>query len=324
MGVRRSAAGLLLAAALLSASQAAAQTSRPPQVAVVGLDEKLQGPYYARFIEGMRSLGYEDGRNVVYVYRWAEGRFDRLPAIAREVVALRPDVIFTASPPAVRAMQEATSTIPTVAFMPNYVAQGFASSLARPAGNLTGIGFQDTELSTKRMEILQAIVPRAAKVAVIWNQQGAGPGSVQAIEAAARNRGVETRVFEVREPGEIASAVSSAKSWGAGGIVQLASPVLTMHRGALVDAASRSAVPMICETREYVVDGCLASYNVSILVAFRELAGFVHRILKGAAPSELPIEQPREFEFVVNQRTAQALGLTIPAALLLRASEVLR
>ena len=271
----------------------------------------------------MRALGYVDGRTIAIDCRWAEGRFDRLPELAAELVGLKVDVIVTAAPPSVRAAQRATTTIPIVMTAGNPVGMGFVGSFAHPGGNITGVAFQDAELSTKRLDLLRQAVPSLARVAVFWNKEGDGPATVQAVEAAARALGLQVLVLEVREPRDFANAVTRAKSWGAQGLVQLASPFITKNRGILLELLSSHRLPATCEMRKYVVEGCLMTYSASLKAMFHRMAYFVDRILKGTNPANLPVEQPREFEFVINLGTAQALGLSVPPLLLGQATEVI-
>ena len=316
---------LAIAMAIAASGAAAQQATKLPRVAFLGMHSQMQAGFVADFLERMRALGYEDGRTVIIDYRYAEGRFERLPALAAELVALKPDVIVTAAPPAVRAVQQATTTIPTIVSMHDPVGGGFAETLARPGRNITGVAFQDSELSSKRMDLLRQLIPNVTKVAVIWNKAGGGVNAVHAVQDAARPMGVEVRALEVIQPAaELADAVATAKSWGAHGIVQLASPLITYNRASMIEAAARHKLPMMCEMRMYVVDGCLATYSASLPAMFARLADYVDRVLRGARADSLPIEQPREFEFVINQKTADALGLAIPQTIRLQATEIIR
>ena len=313
-----------IAMAVGSSVAPAQPAAKLPRIAFLGMDSQQQAVNIAAFVERMRVLGYVDGRTVVIDYRWAEGRFDQLSALAIELVALKPDVIVTAGPPAVRAVQTATATIPTIVAIHDPLGGGFVDTLARPGRNITGIAFQDSELATKRMDLLRQMVPHVTKVAVIWNREGGSVNTVTAMEEVARAMRVEVRALEISRPSDIADAFSTAKSWGAQGIVQLASPVFYKQRASLLDAAARHKLPMMCEHRVYVVDGCLATYSASLPAIFSGLADYVHRVLLGARVDSLPIEQPREFEFVINQRTADALGLAIPSAIRLQVTEIIR
>ena len=277
----------------------------------------MQAEWLAAFRDGLGALGYVEGKSIVIEYRWAEGHFDRLPGLAQELVDLKLDVIVAAAPPAVAAVKRATTTTPIVAGFHDPVALGFVESLAHPGGNITGVAFQDAELSTKRLDLLRLAVPRLSRVAVVWNKVGGGIGAVDAVEAAAKTLGLQTLALEVKGPNDFATAVGTAKSWGAQGLVQLASPVITYNRSILLQLLSSNHLPATCEMRRYVAEGCLMTYSANFPGMFRRLAYFVDRVLKGASPANLPIEQPREFEFVINLRTAKALGLTVsitPAA----------
>ena len=310
--------GVLAAGLSVAAAGAFAQSPKSmPRIGILGMDSKLQADRFAAFYDGMRALGYVDGKSVVYEYRSAEGRFDRLPALAAELVALKVDIIFTAGPPAVRAAHQATTTIPiVVGAIHNPVGQGIAENLARPGGNVTGLAFQDEDLSTKRIDFLRQAVPGLTKLALIWNSvEGTLDRSLLQVEAAARSSGIQVKVFEIRQPGDFAIAIADARAWGANGVLQLASPFINMHRKLMVEQLRVHRLPATCEDRRYVADGCLMAYGPSLDAMFRRAAWYADRILKGANPATLAIEQPREFEFVINRKTADALGLTIPKPL---------
>lgn len=314
--------GWLLAAGLLVHSAAALAQARP-RVAFLGLHVRQQAPLVAAFIERLRVLGYEDGRTIVLDLRDADGHFERLPQLAADIVASRPTIIVTASPPAVRAVQQATTSVPTVVLVHDPVGSGFVQSLARPGGNITGVAFQDSDLSAKRLDLLRQMVPHLSRVAVIWNREGGGIHSVQAVEAAGRAAGLAIRAFEIAQPADLPDAVAAARAWGAQGVVQLASPVITFNRTLLIEAANRHRLPLMCEMRSYVVDGCLATYSASLSAMFAQLADYVDRVLRGARAETLPIEQPREFEFVINQATADAIGVTLGPKIRLQAQDII-
>ncbi len=301
----------------------AAQRREPARIGFLGMDSQMQAEWLAAFRDGLHTIGYVEGRTVVVEYRWAEGRFERLPELASELVALKPDVLVTAAPPAVNALRRATTTIPIVMVAHDPVGMGFAQSLGHPGGNITGVAFQDTELSTKRLDLLRLAVPRLTRVGIIWNKGGGGLTAVQAVEASARSLGVETMALEIQGPADLGPAIASVKAWGAQGLVQLASPVITYNRGILLQQLSANRLPATCEMRRYVAEGCRMTYSANLGAMFRRLSYFVDRILSGANPADLPIEQPREFECVVNLKTAKALGLTIPKALLLQTDEII-
>ena len=285
------------------------------------MDSVMQAKRVAAFTDGLRALGYVDGRNIVIDYRWAEGRFDRLPQLAAELVADKVSVIVTAAPPAVRAARQTTTTIPIVMSIHNPVGQGLIASLAHPGGNVTGVAFQHAELSTKRLSYLRDAVPGLIRVAVLWNREGGGTDTVEVVESAARALGLQTRAFEVRDVAELPAAIKAAKTWGAQGLIEFASPIFTLNRKILIAQLAENGMPATCELREYVVDGCLMTYSADINALFRQMASFVARILKGANPADLAIEQPREFEFVINKKAADSLGLRIPKTLEIQMSE---
>ena len=307
------------------AQASTAPGARLPRIAFLGFDSAtMQASVLPAFLARMRALGYEDGRTVVIDYRWAEGRFERLPELAIELVALKPDVIVTATAPAIRAVQQATTTVPTIAVTTDPVLEGAAKTFARPGGNVTGVAFQDAELSTKRMDLLRGLVPNLNKVAVIRAKEASVASSVAAFEEVARSMRIQVLSLEVAKPNDIADAFATAKSWGAQGILQLTSPFLATHKMLLIDAAARHKLPMMCESRFFVVSGCLATYSASLPAMFAQLADYVDRLLRGARVETMPIEQPREFEFLINQKTADSLALAIPASIRLQVTDVVR
>jgi putative tryptophan/tyrosine transport system substrate-binding protein len=320
---RRQAVGVLafLLVAVAGHAQDAATVRR---IGFIGMDSGMQAARLEAFREGMRQQGYREGGNLVIEVRWADGRFDRLPALANELVARKVEVIVTAAPPAVRAAKNATTKIPIVMIVHDPVGMLLAESLAHPGGNITGIAFQDAELSTKRVDLLRAVVPNLKRLAIIWNLAGGGDESVKAVQHVAALAGIETRAMEIREPVDIAAAVGDAKAWGAQAVIQLASPFITLNRRLLMEALAQYRMPASCEMGLYVQEGCLMTYSADLSGMFRDLSPFVAAILKGAKAADLPIQQPREFELVVNLRTAETLGLTIPAVVKLQMTNTVR
>ena len=303
----------------------AQQAAKVWRIGWLGLDSSMQATRMVAFESGLRDLGYIEGKNISIERRWAEGRFDRLPTLAAELVAANVDVIVTASPPGARAARNATSAIPIVAILQVQFMMGFVSTLASPGGNVTGIAFQDTELSEKRLDLFRQTIPRFSKVAILWNgAEGGDPKSLQLIEDTAKGMGLQVLRVEVREPKDFTEAIAAAKSWGAQGLVEMASPFITKHRKIFLDALKANRLPATCEMRMYVAEGCLMTYSANLDAMFRREAYFVDRILKGTKPGDLAVEQPREFEFVINQNTAQEFGLTMPPSLLLQATDVIR
>ena len=276
------------------------------------------------FKQGLRELGYVEGQNIAIEVRGEEGRFKQLPELAAELVRLNVDVIVTSSPPAVRAVKQATSTIPIVmAAVGDAVDYGFVNSLARPGGNITGSSWLNTELSAKRLELLKEAFPKVSRVAVLWDP-AVGATALRATEVAARSLAVQLQVLEVRDPKDFESAFGAGKKERAGALFVMASPMLPVHRKPLVELAARNRLPAMYDRREYVEAGGLMAYGPSFPDLIRRAATFVDKILKGAKPADLPVEQPTRFELVINLKTAKALGLTIPQSILIRADQVIQ
>jgi putative ABC transport system substrate-binding protein len=275
--------------------------------------------------QGLRELGYVEGDNLAITYQFADGKPDRLPGLAAELVRLKVSVIVTEGTTATRFAKEATSTVPIVmAQDPDPVGTGFVASLARPGGNITGLSNFRAELAGKRLELLKETMPRLARVAVLGT--ATTPGTPQALsetERAAEGRGVQLLYLEVRGGDELEAAFRAASKGRAEAILVLASPVFLSRRAQLADLALQSRLPTMYYTTEFVRDGGLMSYGVSATDLFRRAATYVDKILKGARPGDLPVEQPTKFELVINRKTATALGLTLPPSVLARADEIL-
>ena len=277
------------------------------------------------FRQGLRELGYVEGKNIVIEWRSAEGKLDRLPALAAELVRLKVDIIVTAGPPATRAAKEATTTIPIVmAQDTDPVGNGFVASLARPGGNITGLSTLAPEISGKQLELLKEIVPRLSRVAVLGTSTN--PGNAQAlkeIELAAGAFKVQLQYLDVLDPKDIETAFRAASKGRADAVLVLTSPVLNSQRTQIADLAVKSRLPAIYDRREYVEDGGLMTYGVSFTDLYRRAATYVDKILKGAKPADLPVEQPKKFEFIINLKAAKQIGLTIPPNVLVRAERSL-
>ena len=304
--------------ACLAAGQvpdANAQPSEPVRrIGFLGLDSTMQAKRVDVFRDEMKRLGFVEGRNLHIEYRWAEGRFDKLPALASELVGEKVEVIVTAAPPAVNAARKATQSIPIVMTVHDPQAIGIVPNLSRPGANVTGVAFPDGELSTKRLDLLRALVPQLTRVGIVWHASGGGPSTLHEVEKAATAMKLSARAFEVREPGDFATAIAAAKAWGAQGIIQLAAPFITRNRRLLIDALGAQQMPATCELREYVVDGCLMTYSADLNALFGDMAPITIRILRGAKPADLPIAQPTQFDLVINMKTAASLGLTVPSS----------
>jgi putative ABC transport system substrate-binding protein len=321
-------AGGLLAAPRATEAQQAAKVARIGYLA----GNLATGPHLQEaFRQGLRDLGYVDGRNVIVEYRDAEGKLERLPALAAELVALKVDLIVAAggTPPAVAAKQ-ATRTTPIVfTSVADPVASGLVTSLARPGGNVTGFSLFAPELAGKRLELLTQAVPGVSRVAVLW-QPGGGPGErtskdmLTEAEVATRTLGVRLQVLEARGPGDFDKAFSDMTRAHVGALTVLPSSMFFIERGRLVDLAAKNRLPEVYPAREYVDSGGLMSYGPNLVDLTRRAATYVDKILKGAKPADLPVEQPTKFELVINLKTAKALGLTIPQSLLARADEVIQ
>jgi putative ABC transport system substrate-binding protein len=275
------------------------------------------------FLGGMQGLGYVYGKDYVTEPRGAGGYTDRYPAQAAELVRLKLDVIIAGGGPTVPALKQATTTIPIVmAASGDPVADGYVQSLAHPGGNITGLSLQSTEASAKRLELLKELVPGQAPVAVFWNNpsmQGR-----KSVETIAKERGWTILPVEIAEPGAIEAGFRVAIEGRANAVLVLAAGVLFPQAQRVAELAAKNRLPAMYELRQYVDAGGLISYGANINGIWRQAAGFVDKILKGAKPGDLPIEQPRKLELIINLKTAKALRLTIPQSLLVRADEVIQ
>jgi putative ABC transport system substrate-binding protein len=280
----------------------------------------------AAFRQGLSEAGYVEGQNLAIEYRWAEGHYDRLPALAADLVGRKVDLIMASSPPSALAAKSATSTIPIVFRSgADPVGDGLVASLARPGGNLTGVSNIADELTPKRLELLSDLVPQARVIALLMNPNNAtAERIIRDVQEAARTKRLQLHVLKASSESEIDTAFASLVQLHAGALVVGADPFLTSRREQLVALASRHAVPSIYAWREFAASGGLISYGASLTSAYRLLGTYAGKVLKGAKPADLPVEQPTKFELVINLKTAKALGLTIPQSLLLRADEVIQ
>jgi putative ABC transport system substrate-binding protein len=278
------------------------------------------------FRQGLRELGYVEGKNIVIEYRWAEGKIERLPDLATELVRLKVAVIVTASSTVTRAAKEATSTIPIVMSNDNDpVGNGFVASLARPGGNITGLATLYPEISGKRLELLKEIIPKLSRVAVFGTSTQ--PGNAQLlreVELAAGAFKVKLQYLDVLDPKNIETTFRAASKGRAEAILVLTSPALFSQRTQIAELAVKSRLPAIYANIEYVDAGGLMSYGTSITDLYRRAATYVDKILKGRTPQDLPVEQPMKFEFIINLQAAKKIGLTIPPNVLVRATKVIR
>ena len=280
-------------------------------------------PMATLFGTALAALGWVDGRTVRLEYRLAEGHVDRFPELAQALVAENARVIVALGDPAVRAAQQATRSIPIVAMADDLVASGLIASLARPGGNTTGISILATELDAKKLEILKQIIPAARRFGVLSDPANTVPARRQAIADRARTLGVELQTVEVHGAADIAPAFASFRAEGAEAIDILASPLLNALRNELGRLSLDYRLPAICQFREAVEAGCLASYGVRLSDAFVMIATLTDKMLKGAQPGETPAEQPTRVELAINQRVARAIGIEISPAILDGADEVI-
>ena len=330
--MRRSAIGLMLALALVVASLAT-EAQQPKNVHRIGTLSALgttpgRNPVVEAFLEGMRALGYVEGQHFVLEYRGAEGQFEGFPDLAAELVRLKVEVIVAQGTPAALAAKHATTTIPIVMVgVGDPVGSGLVASLARPGGNITGLSNLSPELVRKQLEFLKDVRPTVSRVAVLWNP--ANPAShlmVRAADVAAQALGVQLHLVEARGRGPDAfdSAFAAMTNAHADALLVLADTIFFEHRRRLAELAAMSHLPTMYQGREHVEAGGLISYAASVPDVWRHGATYVDKILKGAKPADLPVEQPTRFELVINLKTAQALGITMPPSLLLLADEVIR
>ena len=277
------------------------------------------------FHQGLRELGYAEKKNILIEYRYADVKLERLSALAAELVRLKVDMFLTAGPRATRAAKQATGTIPIVmAFDSDPVRNGFVASLARPGGNITGLSSLAPEISGKQLELLKEIIPKFSRLTVLGHS--AVPGNAQALremELASGAVDVELRYLDVQDLKDVATAFEASKG-RADAVLVLPSPVVTAHPKQFAEPAAKNRLPTIYWSSEFVEAGGLMSYGVSFTDLYRRAATYVDKIVKGAKPADLPVEQPKKFEFVVNLKAAKQIGLTIPPNVLARADKVIR
>jgi putative tryptophan/tyrosine transport system substrate-binding protein len=317
-------AGSLLAAPLAAGAQ---QMQGMPKIGVLLLfgAPGQPNPLLDAFRGGLRDLGYVEGQNLVIEYRWSEGQAQRLADQAADLVRLRVAVIVTAGTPATLAAKTATNSIPIV--MTNVgdpIGSGIVASLARPGANVTGLSLLDADLDGKRIELLKEAVPHMTRLAILWSAND--PGMILAfsrVETAAKTLGFALQNLAVREPSEFPRAFEAAGAGRAEALFVTAQPFTNRHRAEILALVTKQRLPAIYTLRSFVDAGGLISYGPSQADLYRRAATFVDRILKGAKPADLPVEQPTTFELVINLKTAKALGLTIPPALLQRADQVI-
>src|SRR3989454_497288 len=315
--------GLALALALAPLVAEAQPAEKLARIGYLSLGSAADTP--KALLQGLRELGYVEGQNLVIEYRYAEGKAERLPDLAAELVSLSVDVIVAGGTPPPLAAKRATRTIPFVMTSAGGpVGSGLVASLARPGGNVTGLSTFTRELAAKRLQLLKEVVPGVSRVAVLWN--AANPYAVlnmRETEAAAQTLGVQVQSLEVRGPDDFENALPAAIRGRAGALIVVDDPLTFAYRMRIADFAARNRLPAMYGFREFAEAGGLTAFGANLADLYRRAATYVDKILKGAKPSDLPVEQPTKFELVINMKTAKALGLTIPQSLLLRADQVI-
>jgi putative tryptophan/tyrosine transport system substrate-binding protein len=305
---------------------AEAQQTKVPRIGI--LSARSPGPLeiFDAFHQGLHNLGYVEGKNINIEYRFAEEKYDRLPALMADLVSRRPDVILTHTTPGALAAKKATTTIPIViGAAGDIVERGIVASLARPGGNVTGLTFVTLELDSKRLELLKEAVPKVIRVGVLvnpanpaWNNYPQNMGDL------ARALRVQLQRVEARDFEDLEAAFSTMRKTNVNALLSVSDTVFGSHRKRIVELAAKHRLPAIGERKEFSEDGGLIAYGVDIPELFRRAAVYVDRIVKGTKPSDLPIERPSKFEFVINLKTAKQIGVTIPQSVLFRATKVVK
>jgi putative ABC transport system substrate-binding protein len=308
-------------------SSAEAQQARVARVGILfGASPSANAARTEAFRQGLRQLGYNEGKNIVIEERYAEGKLDRLPALAAELLRLNVDLIVTVGPAVTRPVKEATNTIPIVmAFDSDPVGSGFVASLARPGGNITGLSTLSPELTGKRLELLKETVPKLSRVAVLGNPGNTATAlNFKEAEVAARAYGLQVQSLEVRGPNDLDNAFSTMIKGRTDALLPLGDSIVVFHRDRIIQFATKNRLPGTYPNSEWADAGGLMAYGPDILDSFRRAATYVDKILKGTKPADLPVEQPTKFEFIINLKAAKAIGLTIPPNVLARADKVIR
>ncbi len=314
-------AGVLLAAPVAAKAQ---QTGKVFQIGILGnisLAEPEGSRLWGAFIQGLRELGYVEGQNITIEWRVTEGKYERLPDLAAQLVNLKVDVIVVPADQNALAAQQATRAIPIV-MIGNPVRGGLVANLARPGGNITGLSVLAPEIVGKQLELLKEVIPKVSRVAVLWNPTNPGHSlSLEEAKVATRSLGIQLQISGARGPGEFEGAFAAMTRARVGAVLVLLDGMFLGHQSRIIDLAAKSRLPAMHSGRSAVTAGGLMAYAPSLQDIFRRAATYVDKILKGAKPANLPVEQPTKFELVINLKTAKALGLSIPRSLLVRADE---
>jgi putative ABC transport system substrate-binding protein len=316
---------LLLGGAMIVPRALRAQQKAMPVIGYLGgASPGPFGPFVAAFRQGLTETGYVEGQNLAIEYRWAESNFDRLPSLAADLVSRDVKLIATSGGPLpARAAKNATTTIPIVFVASDPVEQGLVTSLARPGGNLTGFSVMAVEVWPKRLELLFELVPRAKTVALLVNPTPSVRHLVQEVQEAAGAKGLQLHTLNAANDADLETAFASLRELQADGLVVGTDPFFNSRREEFVALAARRAVPAIYEWREFAMAGGLISYGSSLTATYRQAGVYAGKILNGAKPADLPVQQPTTFELIINLKIAKALGLTVPPTLLARADEVI-
>ena len=304
----------------------AQQLSKAPRLGYLNAGANpARSPRTEAMRQGLRQLGYIEGQNIFIEYRYAEGESEKLPELVRELLNLKVDIIFAQGTMAVRAAKNATATVPIVTTSADPIRAGFVESLARPGGNITGLTNFTSELAGKRLELLKEIVPRLSVLAVLWTSSGSGSElAKKEIEIAAQSLGVELRAYDVTNANDVEPVFSTMKRERVGALIVLRSLVIINQIERIVELALKSRLLALVDDRNFVRMGALASYGTNLVDLDRRAATYIDKILKGAKPADLPVEQPTKFELVINLKAAKHLGVTIPGDVLRWADEVIK
>ncbi len=300
------------------------QVGKVPRIGILFIGDRNQ-PHLEAFKQGLRELGYMEGKNILLEYRYADGKEDRLPALAAELVYLKVDVIVVTADVSAEAARQVTKTVPIVMTTGDPVAWGLADSLANPGGNVTGLSVVLADLSGKRVEILKETLPKMTRVAALWSpREKVATAVFKETKAAARAFSLQLQSFEVETIQDIEKSFAEMPKARSNGLIVLLSPLVTLHSKQIVELALKQHLPGIYPTRQFTEEGGLMAYGPLIGDLYRRAATYVDKILKGRKPADLPVEQPMKFEFVVNLKTAKQIGLTVPPNVLVRADKVIR
>jgi putative tryptophan/tyrosine transport system substrate-binding protein len=324
-GTRLIGLGVVLALLLAPLGARAQQTTGPARVGYLG-NTRPEGPH--PLVEGLRALGWVEGRNVIIEWRYTEGNIERAPELAAELVRLKPDVIVASAPPVVRAVQQATSSIPIVmTAVSDPVGMGFVASLARPGGNITGVTSAIPEgFMGKTLQLIKETIPKASRVGLLFNPANPlnyATARARELAAASQTLKIQLQHLEIRSADDIEKTLTAANLEGLQAVCVVGDPLTFRHRRRIHELAARHKVPTFVPTPEYVEGLALLSYGPSLKEMTRQTAVYVDKILKGAKAADLPVEQPTRYQLLINLKTAKALGLTIPQTLLLRADQVI-